>query len=149
MIITKEFIWKTDHYGYHITNIDAMKNICVEGLKPLCGERSKLADDNFNGIFFFDNLYNLNEWIDVLYKNKNIYELELLRFNIKQRKWIIKNPDEFYLIHKVNKEKIEYLRFYDEENDIYLPLNIENYSSDNDVKVTWNSLDNYKILKKV
>lgn len=152
MIIIKEFIWRTDHYAYHITNIEAMKNICNEGLKPLCGERSKSVGDDIKGIFFFDSLYSVNKWINALYENKDIHELELLRFNLKQRKWIMQNPSEFYLVHKVRPDKIEYLRLFDENKNMYLPLN--NLPSDyfeerNDIKLNWNNLDNYKVLKKV
>ena len=52
MIILNEFIWRKDHYAFHITNTDAMVNICKQGLKPLSGERSKLVDDDIKDIFF-------------------------------------------------------------------------------------------------
>ena len=147
MIILDEFIWRTDHYAFHLTNDNSMKKICVEGLKPLCGERSQSVNDNFNGIFFFDNIESVSRWIDVLYENKDIYELELLRFNLKNRKWIKKNDDEFYLIHKVLPKKIEYLRLYDNEKNVFLPLNSID-SIDKQKILTWNSLEYYKPLKK-
>ncbi len=144
MIIIDEFIWKTDHYAYHITNTDAMRHICNEGLKPLCGERSKSVNDDIKGIFFFENLYMINDWIDALYKNKNIYELELLRFNLKNRKWLMRNIDEYYLTNKVQPNKIEYLRLCDKEQNNYLPLD-----TDKEAVIEWNKLSNYKSLKKV
>ena len=144
MIITNEFIWRIDHYAYYLTNIEAMRYICSEGLKPICGERSKSVNDDIKGIFFFENLYMINDWIDALYKNKNIYELELLRFNLKNRKWLMRNIDEYYLTNKVQPNKIEYLRLCDKEQNIYLPLD-----TDKEAVIEWNKLSNYKSLKKV
>lgn len=147
MIIFKEFIWKKDHYAFHITNIEVMKNICRYGLKPQCGERSISVGDNTKGIFFFDYLNSLSKWIDILYKNKNINELELLRFNLKNRKWIKQNNNEFYLPNKVLPERIEYLRIYDIEKNIYLPLNFVDNLNEKSI-LMWNRLDNYKPLIK-
>lgn len=147
MIILKEFIWRKDHYAFHITNIEAMENICIYGLKPLCGKRSISVGDDIKGIFFFDDLYSVLEWIDALYKNKNIYELELLRFNLKNRKWIKYDADEFYLPNKVLRERIEYLRIYNIERNIYLPLNYVHELNEKNVLI-WNSLDSYKPLIK-
>ena len=147
MIILNEFIWRKDHYAFHITNTDAMANICKQGLKPLSGERSKLVDDDIKGIFFFDCLSNVSDWAEVLYETKDIYELELLKFNLKNRKWIKHNNDEFYLPNKILPGRIEYLRIYDTEKRIYLPLNFID-SVDEKRIIVWNSLDGYKPLVK-
>ena len=144
MIILNEFIWREDHYAYHLTNIESMNKICIQGLKPLNGERSKSINDDTNGIYFFDYLGSVYNWIEMLYKNKNIYELELLRFNLKNRKWILKNENEFYLTNKVKPEKIEYLRILDKEKNIYLPLKF----LDENKELIWYELDNYKPLIK-
>ena len=145
MIILNDFIWRKDHYAYHLTNIESMNNICIKGLKPVNGERSKSKNDEINGIYFFDYLGSVNDWIDLLYKDKNIYELELLRFNLKNRKWILKNENEFYLTNKVKPEKIEYLRILDKEKNIYLPLNF----LDDNKELIWYKLDDYKPLIKI
>lgn len=147
MVLTEEFIWRTDFYAYHVTNIDNIDSICKEGLKPLCGDRSKLVYDNTKGIYFFINLYNAPAWIDALYKNKDKYELELLRFNLKNRKWFISGDDEYYLIHKVKPEKIEYLRIFN--NNEYLPLDFDKIIDEELIKIEWNNLNDYKVLKKV
>lgn len=144
----REFIWNTDHYAYHITNTDAMKNICKEGLKPSVGKRSLKAGDNIKGIFFFDGLIFMNEWIDFLYEDKNILELELLRFNIKKLKWTIHNSNEFYITNDVNQKEIEYLRLFDKDTNAFLPLNTEYYLTTTDERITWNKLNNYKPLIK-
>lgn len=147
MIILKEFIWRKDHYAFHITNTDEMVSICKQGLKPLTGERSKSVDDDTKGIYFFDCLASASDWVDALYEKKDIYELELLKFNLKNRKWIKKNDDEFYLLYKILPERIEYLRIYNREKGIYLPLNYID-SIDEKRIIIWNSLENYKPLVK-
>ena len=144
MFISDSFVWRNDHYAFHITNTDAIEDIRKEGLKPLCGKRSQSVCDDTKGVFFFDYLGSVSHWIDVLYENKNIYELELLRFNLKNRKWILKNENEFYLTNKVKPEKIEYLRILDKEKNIYLPLKF----LDENKELIWYELDNYKPLIK-
>lgn len=121
MIVLEPFIWREDHYSYHITNTEAMEGICKNGLKPLVGDRSKSIGDNIKGIFFFDSLYLINDWIERLYKDKDI---------------------------KVAQDKIEYLRLYDKETDTFLPLNFEYYLNDSDNRIMWNSLRDYKPLVK-
>lgn len=150
MIILNEFIWKEDHYAFHVTNVDAMKSICRDGLIPLCGERSRSVNDDIIGIFFFDHLVSASFWMDVLYENKDITELELLRFNLKDRMWIKHNDNEFYLPNGVFPNDVEYLRIYDPQKQIYLPLNyIDDIDYiDDDYVLKWNSLDEYKPLIK-
>lgn len=147
MFISDSFVWRNDHYAFHITNTDAIEDIRKEGLKPLCGKRSQSVCDDTKGVFFFDYLGSVSHWIDVLYENKNIYELELLRFNLKNRKWIKQNDNEFYLPNIVLSERIEYLRIYDIEKNIYLPLNFVDNVNENRILV-WNSLNEYKPLVK-
>lgn len=145
MIILEEFIWRQDHYAYHLTNTNDIKNIRNVGLKPLCGKRSLSIGDNIKGIFFFDYLGSTIDWIDALYPNTKIYELELLRFNLKNRKWIKHNENEFYLIHNVHPDKIDYLRIHDIENNIVLPLS---YIIQNNIELEWNNLNEYKPLAR-
>ena len=87
MVILDSFIWRKDHYAYHVTNVNAMKSICQYGLKPLCGERSRSVGDSIKGIYFTDYFYSVLEWIDLLYKDVSVYDLEVLRFNLRNRKW--------------------------------------------------------------
>ena len=75
---------------------------------------------------------------------KNIYELELLRFNLKDRKWIIRKPNEFYLLSRVSGSDIEYLRIYNKKSGIYLPLDLL-YPTYNK-EISWNHLKGYKPL---
>ena len=147
MIILNEFIWRQNHDAFHITNTEAMMRICMNGLIPMCGERSRSVGDDTKGIFFFDCLGSVSNWIDLLYRDRDIYELELLRFNLKGRKWFIHNSDEFYLTNKVLPNRIEYLRIYDVENNIYLPLNFIDYIDDKKILV-WNGLEEYEPLIK-
>lgn len=144
MKVTNDFLWKINYYAYHITNTTAMKDICLEGLKPSVGERSRLAGDDIKGIFFFNNLCFLNNWIDQLYQDRNVYELELLRFNLKNRNWIKRNPDECYFLSSVNERDIEYLRIYNKKSGVYLPLNLL-YPTYNK-EISWNHLKDYKPL---
>ena len=150
MIILEPFIWRENHYSYHLTNIEAMEGICKNGLIPLVGDRSKSVGDNIKGVFFFDSLYLMNDWIERLYENKDIYQLELLRFNLKGRKWNVRHCyeyDEFYLFNKVVQDKIEYLRLYD-KSGTFLPLNAPYYQHDEEIRILWNSLCDYKPLVK-
>ena len=85
MRILKEFIWYKDHFVYHITSKDNIKSIKEKGLVPNLGERSKLLGDNEKAIYFFDSFTNMLDWMNVLYKDENKDNLEVLKFNIKRR----------------------------------------------------------------
>jgi hypothetical protein len=149
MIICNEFIWKTDQYGYHITSVESMKGICTKGLIPSLGERSKSVGETEKGIFFIYNLYEMHEWINTLYKERNIQELELLRFNLKNRKWhmrvgySINDLQEFYLVNKVLPERIQYARVFNSNNE---ELTLD--TNDKNINITWNNLKDYKPLVK-
>ena len=147
MILLSEYVGDNENYGYHITNNGAMDSICKKGLIPSIGERSKSAGDDIKGIFFFNNLDSVNEWIEKLYKDKDICDLELLRFNLENRKWIIRNSNEFYLMSKVSEDRIEYLRIYNKELKIFLPINLINMSINN--TYLWYKLEDYKPLIRV
>ena len=143
MIILKPFVWRKDHFAYHLTSSDYMKMICSQGLKPLCGERSQSVGDDTKGVFFFDCLESVLDWIDYLYKDRNVEELELLRFNLKNRKWVKQNDCEFYLPHKVLPERVEYLRIYDQETSSLSPLSsIGDYNKRKEL--IWKGLKDYK-----
>ena len=147
MVILDSFILREDHYAYHVTNVSAMKSICQYGLKPLCGERSRSVGDSIKGIYFTDYFYSVLEWIDLLYKDVSVYDLEVLRFNLRNRKWKIKNENEFYLFNKVRPKGISYLRICDKTINEYLPLNcLERLDSQKEL--IWNDLNEYSPLVK-
>lgn len=125
MIITKEFIWMTDHYVCHITEEKNMFGIMEKGLLPLNGERCSFVLDNRKGVFCLDGVHNVQYWANALYETFDLDTLKLLRFNLKRRKWYIDNSNEFalgfYLPNKVLPERIDYLQMKDKNGDI-LPL---------------------------
>ena len=142
MIFSEEFIWRNDHYAYHLTESKNIKLIQEKGLVPMIGKRSISVNDNIKAIYFFDNIYSTEDWINELYKDKDPSNLELLRFNLKNRKWYIKDLEtgEFYLTRIILPSKIEYLRLYDEENE--KNFNLNNFS----IKYIqeWNPINSYK-----
>ena len=144
MIVNHEFIWKQDHFVYHITEKNNIENIIKYGLLPSIGNRSLIAGDRFKAVFFFDELYNMEEWMDFLYGSKDKDSLEVLRFNIKKLRWFIHNGgEEFYLKHKVPIEKIDYLELYNSNSDIISFNNL--YKEDiYNLDYRWNKLKKKK-----
>ena len=145
MVYINDFIWREDHMAYHITTVDNMNGICDKGLLPLCGERSKSVGDDSIGIHFSDSLTSIIEdWMDMLYENKDKNSLEVLRFNLKGLKWKTNYmgdyyvPGDWYLVDRLLPEYIEYLRiinngiyehasdsndlYYKEDNKIWIPI---------------------------
>lgn len=108
--VNKELVWLQDHFVYHITEKNNMDNIMRYGLLPSLGDRSILAGDNFKAVFFFDKLYNLDNWINFLYQCRDKSSLEVLRFNIKQIRCFSHNDgEEFYTKQIIPVEMIDYL----------------------------------------
>lgn len=142
MIIGQEFVWHQDHFVYHITEKQNIESIIKYGLIPTIGNRSLLAGDKFKAIFFFDKLYNLEDWMDFLYKNKDKNSLEVLRFNIKRLKGFIHNGgEEFYIKNHIPAEKIDYLKLYNEERLITFNEMMDKNVYDLDYR--WNKLKEY------
>ncbi|MDD3241974.1 MAG: hypothetical protein PHQ64_04320 [Bacilli bacterium] len=141
MIFNNEFIWYKDHFVHHLTTKDKMVSIIEKGLIPLIGERSIKVGEAKKRIYFFDDLNLLDSWIEELYLDKNISELELLRFNIKRRKWNYRDSDfgDYYLERKIEAENIEYLRIY--SNNKLLSLSEQNLLIG---KSSWQKIINYK-----
>lgn len=144
MIFIDEFIWDQDHYVYHLTEKEVMAKIIVEGLKPKCGERSQLVGDIRKAVYFFDSLSKTEFWMECLYASKDLKGLELLRFNLKQRKWKIQcsQVEDFYLLRPVLPQSIEYATLYNEKGEVV--------TLDSDlakVKVLWNPLSKYEQRK--
>ena len=142
MIFNHELICKRDHFAYHITEKNNMDSIIKYGLIPSFGDRSKIAGDRFKAVFFFDNIYNIESWMDFLYKNKDKDSLEVLRFNIKKLKYFIhNNGEEFYLKNKIPVEEIDYLNLYNNSNIIsFSNLYKEDVYS---LNYKWNKLKEY------
>ena len=172
MIISKEFIWRKDHFVCHLTEETNMSSIINQGLLPSNGKRCQSVNDERVGLFFFDGLYNLQNWAEVLYKNNELEALKILRFNIKNRKWYIDNSNEralgFYLTNKVLPESISYLNITDKEGiekpitklfdlDFLHKIDYSFYNIDNgkqiiidDFNLDWQPIKEYKVkqLKK-
>ncbi len=153
LIILEEFIWREDCYAYHITHKNKMGEIVSKGLIPQIGERSQSINDNNKAIYFSCSLYSIDEWIDCLYGNKDIDNLELLRFNLKNRKWFIQDPTigDFYVKRAINPERISYLKIFDSDGNIsslrnlYMAL----YSLEaKKYQIMWADLLNYDKLEK-
>lgn len=143
MIIGQEFIWYQDHFVYHITEKQNIDSIIKYGLVPSLGDRSLLVGDKFKAIFFFDELYNIEEWMDFLYKNKDKNSLEVLRFNIKKLRWFIHNAgEEFYTKSNIPIEKIDYLKLYNKNNRL---ITFNDMINENiyDLDYRWNKLKEY------
>ncbi len=126
MIVTKEFIWKKDHYVCHITEEKNMQSIIEKGLIPMNGDRCRFVMDNRKGVFCLDGIQNVETWACALYEQYDLETLKLLRFNLKGRKWYLDNSNDqalgIYLPAKVLPEKISYLDIKDQDGEI-LPLN--------------------------
>ena len=113
------------------------------------GDRSKSVGDDVKGIFFFDGLPSTNEWIEMLYENANVEELELLRFNLKDRKWIMHNGEDFYLTEGIPANKIEYVRVFDTKNKFYTTIDNLDYDYVSQYLLIWRDLEDYKVFKGV
>ena len=142
MLIGREFIWYQDHFVYHITEKQNIESIIKYGLIPSTGDRSLLAGDTFKAVFFFDNLYNIEEWMNFLYKNKDKDSLEVLRFNIKKLKGFIHNDgNEFYIQDIIPIDKIDYLKLYN--NDKVVSFNDMINENIHKLNYRWNKLKEY------
>lgn len=125
MIVTKEFIWQTDHFVCHITEEKNMLSIMENGLVPLNGDRCRTVADNRKGIFCLDGIHNVQIWAEALYEQYELENLKLLRVNLKRRKWYMDNSNDeafgLYLPYKVLPQKIDYLQMKDDNGEV-LPL---------------------------
>ena len=98
-----------EEFGYHITERKNIDSIREKGLIPQCGERSKSVDDNA-AVYFTKCITLIDDWFDLLYPNRDINELLLLRFNLMRRKWYINSyfQSDCYLERKVRPECLQY-----------------------------------------
>ena len=113
-----EFIYKDDHYVYHITDKKNIDSIISHGLVPSLGDRSLKVGDNFKAIYFFDKIDSINDFMNFLYENKNKDSLEVLRFNIKQLTWFYHSDNEYYIKCDIPVDKLDYLELYIDNNKI-------------------------------
>lgn len=151
MIFDEPFIFRRDHYAYHVTHVDNMPMISTLGLRPKLGERSIFADDRVKAVYFFDSIYSADSWMDLLYPEEDGYSLELLRFNLKGYKWYLTDGcNEFYLKTPVKPASVSYLRISDSFQE-FVPLSIiydALYDKKDSYSFTWNSVISYKPLVK-
>ena len=137
MNFEKEFFCNEDHTAYHITQKKYIESIKKYGLQPMCGRRSIESQDTIKAIYFSDTLYLVEQWIEQLYKLKNKQELELLKFNIKEKTWYSKDETigDFFLLKPILPETIELLNKQDENNNSYTIDNITKQKT-----LIWNKL---------
>ena len=128
-------IMKKNFYVYHLTLKSNMYGIIREGLLPQCGVNCKRVDDTSVGIHFATKLADIYDfWIMALYEKMNKEELEILRFNIQNRRYQHLYYREHYIpgdwiaLDKVLSKDIEYFTnideniMYDEEKQLWLPI---------------------------
>ncbi len=98
-------------YGYHITEIGCLDVIRSNGLMPMCGDRCQLIGDETQAVHFFRDLDNVNKWINLLYKDKDVRTLKLLRFRLNEKKYMVRSwaGDDFYLDDCVFSKEIDCL----------------------------------------
>lgn len=148
MIFKEECICYRNCYGYHITEEQNMRSIKELGLKPLCGPRSESVGDIRKAIYFFlpETHYSIYDWINLLYQNKDIQNLKLLRFNLMRRKLYEQCAPigDFFVLRPISPEKIEYATILD-FHDTSLPLNSDPTKIK---KVTWNPISKYQIMQE-
>ena len=141
MIFDKEFIWYKDHYVHHLTTKDKMTDIISKGLIPMIGNRSTSINDNNKAIYFFDDLSLIDAWVEELYSDRNKSELELLRFNLKRKKWFYRDSEigDYYIKKKIEPSDIEFLKIYSSKGK--LPITEENIQKNN---LVWENIKSYK-----
>ncbi len=142
----KGFLWKKDHFVYHLTKKEYMKGIIEKGLIPQVGDRSESIGDDIKGIFFFDWMECYDFWVTALYSDICKNELELLRFNLKNRKWFSRNEGirEFYTPNIVLPNEIEYLELYNINDGFTASLM---FLDDEGYEKRWKNIISYKKYK--
>jgi hypothetical protein len=147
MIFLKEFVWRVDHYAYHLTLNRNIPYIQAKGLVPQTGQNSKAVGDSRRAIYFFDCLGSVLDWISALYPNEDIENIELLRFNLKNRIWGVQNQEigDFYIERPVKVDKLSYLRIYDSYQNLVLFREIEDiiYGDKSQYQMIWEDLSTY------
>lgn len=128
------YVITEQHYAYHLTLKKNMEGIIRKGLIPQCGPNCKRVDDTSVGVHFCDSLYAMFDfWIMALYEKRDKRELELLRFNIQNRRFQelfyprYPEPGDWMLLNGVTPKCIEYLQHTEEgiiysENPIWEPI---------------------------
>ena len=127
-----------------------MQEVIKRGLIPQNRDRCQSVLDSNTGVYFFDSLYSVDDWIDKLYQSKDKENLELLRFDLLNRKWKIQNQviGDFYLTRKVNPNGITYLRMLDKKDQFVSLSSINGLLYDGSLQAIWEPLSSYKPLSK-
>lgn len=97
--------------GYHITLENNIDSIIKSGLIPMCGERSESIGDFTKAIYFYPALILTPVWVKLLYSKKDILNLKLLRFNLDNVNFIVRDPDleDLYTLDTINPDRIQVL----------------------------------------
>lgn len=129
MFSSLEFTLKFDYPAYHITERRNLNSILDNGLISMCGNRSLEVSDTRKAIYFFCHFDLLYDWIELLYKDKAIDELILLRFNLKNRHCYTQDPfmDDYYTRGRIRSDKLDFLCVY--ENNEIVPYNENIYKN--------------------
>jgi len=103
--------FKENQYGYHITTKDNIDSISKVGLIPSIGKRSLSINEKNKAIFFCRFLIELDNWINDLYPNYNLNELELLRFSLGGKEAFYKDffIGDYYLLDTISPNELEIL----------------------------------------
>lgn len=125
-----------------------MTEIKENGLIPKLEEGKLSTNNRIKTIHYFDSLYLVDKWIQKLYEEQDLDDLELLKFNIKDKKGYIYSSNDFYTLHEIDKQGISYLTIYNKQG-IILPLNLitEALYFPNDYILMWNNIEKYQIKK--
>lgn len=147
MILPDKQIDKFKLYGYHITTTSRLKLIKNEGLLPICGERSKSISDSREAIYFFPALILINNWIKLLYEEKDRKSLELLRLSLKGLNITITDNlnsnnifGDWYTVNSIPSEKIELLKRIDSNGEQFF---LENLLKNNNDDLIWEPINLY------
>ncbi len=97
---------------YHITESKNLDNILKEGLQPLIGPRSQMAEETINKIYFFDSILEaenaLENWLGELFDE----EIELVLLQVEVLDELIKREAfEYFVTEKINKNFIKVLNY--------------------------------------
>lgn len=137
--------WYISHAAYHITEKKNILRIQKYGLQPRNGPRCKQINDESKGIFFTDNIYGINSWINWLYNEEKIEELVLLKFDVLHRIVHFKDYEDYFLSTKVPPNELAYLSILKKKTKISLKMLLEALYNEKEYQLQWTPLLQYKL----